>query len=229
MSNEQVYLKYISYIMKNVMVMTQSYEWKKILRDHLGNDSSNIKVSDLKNLALKIYYARFISLGACEHMYGLISRRSLDHSDMKQVLINTINFRKSQEFGDIPLVYYMNENDVINHIKTLSENSSTLPVLDLMKSEKVLDKQPKKTSNSKSANSGLTKLTLLELKKLASDKKIKGRSKMTKKQLITELSKSRNCGEYTIITLKELASGKKIKGRSKMTKKELCNSLGIRE
>jgi superfamily II DNA or RNA helicase len=74
--------------------------------------------------------------------------------------------------------------------------------------------------------------TLTALRKIATEQKIKNRSKMNKEDLCKALNlpvvnKNKTCKDYKIAEIKKMATEQKIKNRSKMNKEELCKALKL--
>jgi len=258
-SDRKVFIKYISYYIKRLDPYVSESEWKNFLTDRFGPNVDKASDEKLKNTALTLYYAHFAGISAC--MGGMnIIRVLKTHTKILEFFISSEKNRKKYGLGGIPIVNYTKESDVIEHMKNFEGPISVVTEVMMSPQEKKsLEKSLKEKSKStKSAiSSDCSKYTITELKKMAAERSIVGRSKMNKAELCRQLgidgqtaSKSKDspkkkapkskdspkkkaskskksCSDYTIKELKKMAAERSIVGRSKMNKAELCKQLGL--
>ena len=226
------------------MSLTTKHEWKRLFKKYKIDSSaisSNVAATGnvkLKNFALKLYYSNFINLGACENIYYLMelnAENSVD--DTRNLLLDITEDRKRHKFKKICAIHYTNNTDAIKHMKELSIGTDEKSVISLINpTRKIKSQSPKPVAvvhnQQKVSTSNILNLKLSDLKDMAVKKKIKGRSKMNKDELIRVLllaqAAENKCKDYTLTDLKKIASYEKISGRSKMNRNELCKALKIK-
>lgn len=200
----KVYIGYIAYYISNLNPLISRIEYVSLLTKKLGtSDFIEASLSKLKNLALYFYYRHFIAL------FVLAGRESdydkMSTSDMREMLVELDAF--FIKFAvDVPVQYYMEEKDVIKHMVKFQCSPNVLTELNCVKEVKSTKsikkpatiKKPSKTATKKTTDTSSTttkkkpikkettnkpELSVAELRKLATDKNIPGRSKMTKDEL----------------------------------------------
>lgn len=99
------------------------------------------------------------------------------------------------------------------------------------RSPKKLSKKSPLKSPKKSPLKGTCKdYGIAEIRKMATEQGIKGRSKMNKQQLcdaLVGITAIKGCKNYTVVQLHEMAKQQKIQGHYKMNKQQLCTALKI--
>jgi len=247
MSLRDTYIDFISYFLDNLSPLIAQYEKKDLLKDNLGSGSlGRISLPKLKKLALSTYYVHFIDMTFGVDAMRLIGKSSV--TDLRELLTKGNDLREEYGIGSIPVVYYTPEKQVIKHMKEFKASQTILS--DLLgggKSMAVARKSTKKKPATrktvrKTAGKQCNEYSVKELRDMAADRGIKGRSKMNKAALCRALKISgpsrktavtkkkrggKPCKEYTLKELRPMAAEASIRGRSKMNKNQLCKALKI--
>ncbi len=213
--SKSIYIGYITYIVNNKLRF--STPWGKI-RDmivkNLGTDEiSKAKLSKLKSLAFKLYYADRASMLGCIGIFSLV-KSDMNEDDLLKYIRKSKNFRKANNIGSIDVAFYTDKSKIEDHMESLKDTglqsfidkAAPVPVkkapakkapLQKKKPAKVVSrKAPKKELIKKPPQrmvtppKDLNKMKIIDLKKLATEKGIKGRGSMNKQALIDALAKT---------------------------------------
>ena len=253
---KKVYTKFISYYIEYLEPMVSETEWRLFLRKKLGPSVDRASEVGLKDVAFTLYYAHFAGMSTCVRSWDLIER--LDSPEkIRAFLIDSEKNRKTHGLYGVPVVHYTTEEEVKEHMKEFEGHIGVLRKI--MDGTRPIRASPKRASPaSPSTTKSCDDLKLPELRKLAIEKDIPGRSKMNKSQLCKALGLTstaappkasarakpkvapkpktgdrkkgmrRTCKEYNLTELRKLATKRSIEGRSKMSKAQLCKALKIK-
>ncbi len=185
--SEKVYKGFISYAIKNYGARVTDSEWKSYFKSELGKKSDSSK---LKNVALTLYYAHFASLSACVPYDLLISKNP---TELKNLVIDSEDLKKKHKLPELAVMHYTDNKQALKHIEKFQESPKIMELKIREPETKKSTKKniPKTTTVSKkketSSKKNCVSHTLAELKKMAQNKDIKGRSKMSKSELCKAL------------------------------------------
>lgn len=257
--DKQTYARFIGYYVKHLEPTVAASQWKKFFRLKLGASFDKASEASLKDVAYILYYAHFASMASCVQSWELIEKLKTPEK-IKALLIAAENTRIEHGVHGVPVMFYTKDKDVREHMESfegtvdavkeiMSSPSKTKPktAASKPKAKAAAKRSSKKTSAKTSGKCDDYNLT--ELRKMAAEQNIEGRSKMKKAELCDALNlgesgkssskpkpkvspkahaKRRTCSEYSLKELKELAAKRNVEGRSKMKKAELCKAMRIK-
>lgn len=115
-------------------------------------------------------------------------------------------------------------NKLLQSIAINAPKGSICPPPDFKIKLSPLKKSPRKSFNE---NLNCNDYKIVDLRKMATEKQIKGRSNMNKQALCNALFNIKSCNDYKVNELHIMAKSQKIKHQYKMNKQELCQALKI--
>lgn len=210
------YIGYISYYVKNLGQLVSKKEWKNYLIKYVGKEPSKAPVKNLKVLAIKLYYIHFIDLSLCLSDDALLKTKK-SNKQLKEILEGLNEFREKHGLPELSVVHYTNESEIVKHMKKFQESHGILtsivgtPEKVAIKKKATTKAIPKKKSPIKTAepkgsgrmqpgkglgqkvvkkskiSAACSDYTMVQLRKMAQDKNIAGRSKMNKEDLCKAL------------------------------------------
>ncbi len=188
----KVYIGYIAYYIHNLGSYESRDVWKTFLTTNKYDENSE---DDLRKIALKLYYNYVLQM--------MISPRiNLDCSIKElQSMVKDLEEVFKKHDIKVPVLYYTSTKDIVEHMRKMQDSATVMdkileeekPKVTKQAVKKPAAKQatkggkaaPKKTATKatgkKTVTSKATALTLAELRKMATEKQIPGRSQMTTK------------------------------------------------
>lgn len=197
MADKDIFIRYISYFMGSLSPLVPQYEKAKILRQRLGTDINKVTVSKLRKMAFSMYFAHFVSLTFSVDSWSLIVD-NVSLTNLKSALIEGNEIREKYKIGTLPVVYHTTDKKVISHMKTMDGKISTLQ--NIVKEEIKVVRKPatrrttarkpatrRTTTKKVSGKKTCADYKVTELRPMAAEANIRGRSKMRKAELCKAL------------------------------------------
>ena len=200
------YIGYISYYVKNLGQLVSKKKWKEYLTKYIGKEPSKAPVKNLKVLAIKLYYIHFIDISLCLSDDALL-KTDKSNKQLKEILEGLNEFREKHGLPELSVVHYTNESEIVKHMKKFQESQGVLtsimatPEKAVTKKKTTTKASPKKKGPSKTTepkgsgrmqpgkgvgqkvvkkskiSGACSDYTMVQLRKMAQDKNITGRSK----------------------------------------------------
>lgn len=221
-TDKKIFLGYISYYIKNLDPLATKSEWKKYLKHKFklekSSDISKVDAKNLRNVALTLYYAHFVSLIGCINDSSLIFENKKSYKELQTIMVDFEAVREKHKLPELPVVHYLNDAKAIQYMEKFQDSVSTIKQI---LSDESVKKVVKKPSTGKKVKKTTTKKKVTKVK-------IPEREGHKSKSSGCKIVTKQKCDSYKITDLKKIAADKSIAGRSKMNKKELCKALGIK-
>lgn len=203
---------YISYFIKNLKSTIPDSQLRSFIVKGIGSNVDSASDKDLRNVAFSLYFTHFISLGLCVPVISLLERKKTV-KQLKELIEEIATFREKH---DLPLsvVFYTESGAVTQHMQKFQEpievlkkfiskgedvkkvaKPSTAKVTAAKKpaaktvARKPVAKAVVKKTTVPSKSKSLESYTVVELKELAAEAGLPGRSKMKKAELYEALKK----------------------------------------
>jgi hypothetical protein len=154
MSDKKHFLGFIAYSIKNFGQSNPNYEWKGYLADAFDtNDITEASSSQLKNLALKMYYAHMVSMSTNLYFFDILKSDN-EAKELLEYLEAEEKLRKKFGWKLVDVVYHKKEEKVLEHLDQLQASIDILKTLMSSPTKKTTKrKSPTKPIKKKSAKS----------------------------------------------------------------------------
>lgn len=284
MTDTKIYTGYVAYYIRNLGQSIPDSHWVDLLHQNLGKVMSKVTDKTWKTFALKLYYIHYIGLSLRLDTEDLIASDKKP-AELREILEGINEFRETNDLGELDVVYYLPEKDVIEHMKNFYAPETVIDEVfshsekkkPATKTKTATAKAPKTTKTTKSTSTAKTAKATSNTKTKTNTKAVaktstkapakipafllvkQGKKTVTltkKEDIIKHLhgnaktlspspakpvkttkivkttkasSTAKTCGSYSITELKKMAQEKEIAGRSKMNKAELCKALKIKD
>jgi hypothetical protein len=202
---DKVYAKFIAFSIKNWGGQQGSLFWKNYIAKKLGSfDLKEISSTKLRKTALSLYYIHFINLSMKMPMAALLDSNK-SPEDLRDMFIDIEKLREKYGLPTLAVVNYTDFKEATLHMQKMQESTEIITSLETFgekqpkitkaivkakapaKTKAVGKKQPPMKIKAKDVD--FCAMKLVDLKKLAADRGVAGRSKMTKDQLCKVLAK----------------------------------------